>query len=1103
MARLYLSLLGGFLARLEPGGPLALPTKKTQALLAYLALPVGHVHLRDKLATLLWGGTPDLSARNSFRQALFVLRKALASRDDPFLRIEGETVALNDVCVDVDVAAFEGAVIGATLGALEQAAALYQGDLLAGMVVDEAPFEEWLLAERERLRELALEGLMKLLVHQRNAGAVEGAIRTALRASALDPLHESVHRTLMRLFVQSGRRGAALRQYQICVGVLQRELGVEPELETKQLYRSILRRRDVEPVEADVPLPIPAGDRAHRGGPPAIRGRTTGQSPPPESLLLGREVELARLQNALNEAEEGRGQVVVLIGEAGIGKSTLIAALAVEAERRGARVLVGRCHESEQILPFGPWVDAFRTGQVASNEEILRALSPAWRAELTRLLPEMDSRGLPIPSDDRLRLFDGVAHLFKSLVSMQLVTLLLEDIHWADEMSMRLLSFIGRRLGTSRMLAVVSVREEELADAPGLCRILQELQREPHVAQLLLAPLSPVDTTTLVRSLAGSRSDEAGVARLAAQVWAVSEGNPFTVVETMRALLDGAVPESPGGLPLAERVRQVIAARLDRLGPQGRQLLPVAAVIGREFDFALLQRAAGLNEREVAEGVEELVRRRVLHGVGEEFDFLHDRIRAVAYDQLLPPRRTRLHAMVAQAIEGLYAENLARHFTPLGMHYKHGEVWDKAVFYLRQAGSQAMVRSAYREATAFIQEAHEIIKGLPESHGRSEQAIDTLIDLSNSLVPLADHGRVLETLLEAEGLTRALGDQRRTARVLSALCSAFWLLSSHKKAVESGERALALGAALDDFGIQVLTNFRLGQVLYSLGDYRRGAEVLTRSIGAVTGDHVYERVLPPGSLRSAFSKIWLAWCLAELGTFPEAITQAEDAVKIAETSEQTYTRLQAYFGLGLVRVRNGEIHSAIQVLERGRALCRTIDAPLQFHLNAASLGYAYALSGRADDGLPLLNDAVQHVTRTGGLFAHARLLGWLGEAYLLAGRIDDALATATEALDLCRARDERGREAYALRLLGKITAARDPVDFQTVDDYYRQAIELARQLGMRPLMADCHLGLGILYNKTGNLDQARSEISAAIDLYRAMRMTSWLSRAEAALADAR
>ena len=1083
MARLYLNLLGGFLARLEPGGPLALPTKKTQALLAYLASPVGHPHSRDKLATLLWGGTPDVSARNSFRQALFILRKALPSPEGPLLRMENEALALNPVCVDVDVAAFERAVAGETLEALENAAALYQGDLLAGMVVDEAPFEEWLLAERERLRELALEGLAKLLVHQRNAGAIERAIRTALRVSALEPLQESVHRALMRLYVQSGRRGAALRQYQICVGVLQRELGVEPESETKQLYRGILQRRGVDPIENDAPLRIPAGGRGQRGG----------QLPLPEMPLLGRDVELARLQSALNEAEDGRGRVVMVIGEAGIGKTTLIAALAAEADRRAVRLLVGRCHESEKILPFGPWVDAFRTAQVTSDEKVLQTLSPVWRAELTRLLPEMDSRGLPVPSDDRLRLFDGVAHLFKSLASMQPVMLVLEDMHWADDMSVRLLSFIGRRLEMSRILAVVSVREEELADAPGLCRVLRELQREPHVAQLPLAPLSPADTMTLARSLAGSRSDEAGVERLAARVWAVSEGNPFTVVETMRALLDGNIPESPGGLPLAERVRQVIAARLERLGPQGRQLLPVAAVIGREFDFSLLQRAAGLDEREVAEGVEELVRLRVLHGVGEDFDFLHDRIRAVAYGQLLPARRTRLHAQVAQAIEGLHAENLARYFTPLGMHYKHGEVWDKAVFYLRQAGSQAMVRSAYHEATASIQEAREIIKRLPESDGRREQAVDILVDLSHALVPLSVHGRALETLLEAEQLSQALGDQRRTARVLSSLCSAFWLTGSYARAVESGERALALGSALDDVGTQGVTNQRLGQVFYSRGDYHRGAEVLTRSLGAV---------LTTGSLTSAFSKIWLAWCLAELGNFTEAISQAEEGVRIAETAEQTYIRLQTYFGLGLVRVRNGDLHSAIQVLERGRALCRTIDAPLQFHLNAASLGYAYALSGRAADSLPLLNDAVQHVTRTGGLFAQARLLVWLGEAYLLAGRIDDALATATETLDLCRARGERGREAYALRLLGEITAARDRVDVQTAHDHYRQAIELARQLGMRPLMADCLLGLGILYKRTGDLEQARSEISASIELYRTMRMASWLSRAEAALADA-
>jgi DNA-binding SARP family transcriptional activator len=231
MARLDLNLLGGFLARIRDE-PLTLPTRKTQALLAYLALPVGHAHQRDKLATLLWGGTPDVSARNSLRQALFVVRRALESNDD-VLRIEGDRVALDCDGVEVDAMAFERAVVDGTPAALEKAANLYRGDLLAGLAVAEAPFEEWLLAERERLRELALEGFAKLLVCQRSAGSLEGAIRTALRIATLDPLQESVHRTLMRLYVQSGRRGAALRQYQQCVSTLQRELGAEPEAETK------------------------------------------------------------------------------------------------------------------------------------------------------------------------------------------------------------------------------------------------------------------------------------------------------------------------------------------------------------------------------------------------------------------------------------------------------------------------------------------------------------------------------------------------------------------------------------------------------------------------------------------------------------------------------------------------------------------------------------------------------------------------------------------------------------------------------------------------------------------------------------------------------
>src|SRR6266849_4876762 len=237
--KLSLTLLGGFQARLEPSAAVSLPTRKAQALLAYLALPPGRAHPRDKLAALLWGGIREESARASLRQALFALRKAVTSADLPILKIDGELVGLDPAAVDVDVAAFERAVAEATPGALEKAAALYQGDFLAGLTVDEAPFEEWLIGERERLRELALEGLAKLLAHQRSAGAAEAAIQTGLTLLGLDPLQEPAHRTLMRLYAEAGRRGAALRQYQACLAVLGRELGVEPEAETKQLYQEI------------------------------------------------------------------------------------------------------------------------------------------------------------------------------------------------------------------------------------------------------------------------------------------------------------------------------------------------------------------------------------------------------------------------------------------------------------------------------------------------------------------------------------------------------------------------------------------------------------------------------------------------------------------------------------------------------------------------------------------------------------------------------------------------------------------------------------------------------------------------------------------------
>jgi tetratricopeptide (TPR) repeat protein len=251
-------------------------------------------------------------------------------------------------------------------------------------------------------------------------------------------------------------------------------------------------------------------------------------------------------------------------------------------------------------------------------------------------------------------------------------------------------------------------------------------------------------------------------------------------------------------------------------------------------------------------------------------------------------------------------------------------------------------------------------------------------------------------------------------------------------------------------------------------------------------------------LPSVFSRTWLAWCLAELGSFAEAIAHGVKAVRIAEAVDQPWDLIAAYRGMSLPYLSKGEIQTVIPLLEQCLGLCQVWEISGWFAVIAAQLGYAYALSGQMSKALPLLEQAVgQSPSRS---VYHARLLGYLSEAYLLDGRPDDALPLAISALELSRSRQERGFQAYALRLLGEIAAHRDPLESAEAEAHYRQALTLAGTLGMRPLQAHGHLGLGTLYAKIGRTNQARAELSTAIELYRAMEMTFWLPQAEAALA---
>jgi tetratricopeptide (TPR) repeat protein len=242
----------------------------------------------------------------------------------------------------------------------------------------------------------------------------------------------------------------------------------------------------------------------------------------------------------------------------------------------------------------------------------------------------------------------------------------------------------------------------------------------------------------------------------------------------------------------------------------------------------------------------------------------------------------------------------------------------------------------------------------------------------------------------------------------------------------------------------------------------------------------------------------LAACLAELGDFAEAMARAEEAGRIAREIDHALSQLCAYRSLGLVSLRRGDLIQAIPPLEHAVELCRGIPAPAFFDGSAARLGYAYALSGRLPEGVALIEEALANPAAT-GVANHPLYLAYLGEAHLLTGRAGDARAVARRALDLAHRQKERGNEAWVLRLLGEIAAQADPSDLESAETHYGRALVRAEELGMRPLVAHCHLGLGTLYRRTGDRAKAEEHLTTAVTMYREMDMTFWLEKADVQL----
>jgi tetratricopeptide (TPR) repeat protein len=431
----------------------------------------------------------------------------------------------------------------------------------------------------------------------------------------------------------------------------------------------------------------------------------------------------------------------------------------------------------------------------------------------------------------------------------------------------------------------------------------------------------------------------------------------------------------------------------------------------------------------------------------------------------------------------------------LAQHAIRGQVWDKAVTYCQQAGARAYDRAAFREAVASFERALQALAHLPEHGDTRGLAIELRLALGCPLHQLGEYGRRLALLSEAEALARALDDQIQLGRVLAGIAHVRMVTGDNDGAMAAGRQARELAAELGESALQRQASYFLGQTYYARGDCGLAAELMRRNVE----DADWEAGTPSTDLR-ILSQAWLALSLSDLGAFVEGRRHGEEALRLATLAGRGTTPTIAHGWLGLLYLTKGDLEHAIRVLEQGLALCRTSGSQNMMRPIGAGLGYTYALQGHLAAGRALLEDAIREGIHTGALGYQSRWVAWLSEVCHLAGHGEEAWQHAHQALNLARQLKEYGHEALALHQLGAVYAHADPADVAQAEAAYRQALALAEELGMRPLQAHCHRGLGTLYAKVDRREQARAELSAAIDLYRAMDMTFWLPQAEVTLA---
>jgi predicted ATPase len=714
---LHMHLLGEFLLVAGDTPMTTVTVPRLQSLLAYLVLHRGAPQDRSHLAFLLWPDSTEAQAHTNLRKALHHLRQALPDADR-FIRADARSLQWlptpPNVAWTLDVQDLEAALARAAQAeqaqdttalrqALAQVIRLYRGDLLPNC------YDEWILPERDRLRQLFLQAAERLIALLEPERDYDAAIKVAQRLLRQEPLHEATYRQLMRFYALRGDRAAALRVYHTCVTVLERELGTEPSAATRQTYEALLQSKT---------------STETLSGPLAARGTA--------APLVGRQAEWQRLQEAWRQASGGRPHMVILTGEAGIGKTRLAEELEAWVSRQGMTTASARCYVAEGQLPYAPITTWLRTEALQTG---ISTLDPLWLTEVTRLVPDLLAKRpkLPRPAAmtegwQRQHFFEALARAF--LCARQPLLLLLDDLQWCDQETLEWLHYLFRFAPKARLLLIGTVRAEEILPEHPLSAFLSALQRDGLVTEVALKPLDTTETTSLAEHIVGHQLNPTMVASL----YHETEGNPLFVVEMARA---GTLGQRISGQPDAEHltallthsastlpptVQTVLATRLAQLSPLARAVANLAAVIGRAFTFDVLVRASGEGEDAIVRGLDELWQRRIVReqgtGAAVAYDFSHDKLREQAYVALSPAQRRLLHRRVAEAFIALYAADLDAVSEQIAGHYERAGLPEQAIPYYQRAGEAARRVYAHAEAIAVFQRAIAFLETHAAAHAQ-------------------------------------------------------------------------------------------------------------------------------------------------------------------------------------------------------------------------------------------------------------------------------------------------------------------------------------------------------------------------------------------------